>query len=187
MHVKSWISLGAMLVAVGVMAACVPAQAGLPVTATPSAPDTPTPPLPTVVPATVAQPAPTATSAPSVTPTASGAPASASPQPAATVTARRIVFEAGADTAVVQGHVAAFGMDRWVLRAEAGQTLSARLSFSTGRAILIIFGADGDVLISDHAETPTFTGRLPSTQDYNIDVRGNPDGPTDYTLTVTVR
>jgi hypothetical protein len=64
--------------------------------------------------------------------------------------------------------------------------LNAKLTFSNGIAILIIFGADGNVLISDHAETQTFTGVLPSTQDYIIDVRNNPNSATNYTLTITI-
>ncbi len=99
---------------------------------------------------------------------------------------RRIQFQPGATTVSVQGQVAASGSDTWVLRALAGQTLTAQLTFSSGLAILIVWGADGSVLISDHAETTTFSGVLPSTQDYFIEVCGNPNSTTNYTLTITV-
>lgn len=101
-------------------------------------------------------------------------------------TAQRIVFQAGAVTAVVQGQLAASGGDTWVLKALGGQTLTAQLTFSMGQAILVVWGADGTVLMSDHAGASNFTGALPSTQDYFIAVRGNPGGPTNYTLTITV-
>lgn len=99
---------------------------------------------------------------------------------------KRIVFQTGATAATVQGQVGAFGTDRWVLRALAGQTMSAQLSFAFGQAILIVYGADGTVLQSDHATSSIFSGVLPTTQDYFIDVRGNPNTATSYTLTVTV-
>jgi LysM repeat protein len=99
---------------------------------------------------------------------------------------KRIVFQTGAFSATVQGQVGAFGTDRWVLRALAGQTMSAQLSFAFGQAILIVYGADGTVLQSDHATSSIFSGVLPATQDYFIDVRGNPNTATSYTLTVTV-
>ncbi len=108
------------------------------------------------------------------------------PLSASQFTTRRIQFPPGATTVSVQGQLAASGMDRWVLRALGGQTLSAQLTFTFGQAILIVFGADGNVLQSDHAGSSSFTGVLPTTQDYIIDVRGNPNGPTNYTLTITV-
>ncbi|HLY29321.1 MAG TPA: hypothetical protein VKQ72_23450, partial [Aggregatilineales bacterium] len=108
------------------------------------------------------------------------------PPVAPTPTGKRIVFPAGATSVAVQGSLAPSGTDRWVLKALGGQTLTAKLTFSSGIAILIIFGADGNVLISDHAATQTFTGVLPSTQDYIIDVRNNPNSSTNYTLTITI-
>ncbi len=100
--------------------------------------------------------------------------------------AKRIVFPLGATSVAVQGQVTANGIDRWVLAAQAGQTMTAQLTFSSGQAILVVFGADGNVLLSDHAGASTFTGTLPSTQDYFIDVRGNPNGTTSYTLSITI-
>ncbi len=108
------------------------------------------------------------------------------PQAPVTNIARRIVFPPGATSVAVQGQVTANGIDRWVLAAQAGQTMTAQLTFSSGQAILVVFGADGNVLLSDHAGASTFTGTLPSTQDYFIDVRGNPNGTTSYTLSITI-
>lgn len=73
-----------------------------------------------------------------------------------------------------------------MLHALAGQTMKIDMTFSEGRAILVVWGADGDVLLSDHAEVSTFQGVLPTTQDYYIMVKGRPDGSTSYTMTVTI-
>ena len=105
-----------------------------------------------------------------------------SPQP----TTRRIRFAPGATTAIEQGSLAAGGMDRYVLAATAGQIMSVNVSSSQGQVILVIYGADGTVLISDHAGTTHWSGQLPSTQDYYIDARSVGSVAVEYTLQVTI-
>jgi hypothetical protein len=73
-----------------------------------------------------------------------------------------------------------------MLRALAGQTLSVDPTFTEGRAILVVWGEDGNILLSDHAEVSNFAGVLPTTQDYYILVKGRPDGHTFYSMTVTI-
>ncbi len=102
-----------------------------------------------------------------------------------TPVAKRITFPAGGITATVQG-TTSNGLDRWVVRALGGQTLLVALSAPPGQAVLVIFGADGTVLISDHAGATSFSGVLPSTQDYIIDVRSAGMTPANYALTVTI-
>jgi putative hemolysin len=101
---------------------------------------------------------------------------------------RRIQFAPGATSAQVQGSLAAGGGDRYVLTAMAGQVMTVNLSVATAEvsAILIIWGADGTVLISDHADATTWKGVLPSTQDYYINVRSVAQAPVDYTLEVII-
>jgi heat shock protein HslJ len=108
------------------------------------------------------------------------------PTAASANTEGRIRFTPGATSASVAGHLAAFESDQYVLRALAGQTMTINLTFTTGEAILVIWGEDGNVLISDHAEVSNFQGVLPKTQDYHIMVKGNPNGSTDYTMTVSI-
>jgi hypothetical protein len=60
------------------------------------------------------------------------------------------------------------------------------LIFAEGRAILAVWGADGEVLLSDHAEASTFEGTLPATQDYFVLLKGRPEGSTSYTMTITI-
>jgi heat shock protein HslJ len=100
--------------------------------------------------------------------------------------AQRIRFAAGATSATLTGTLAASESDQYVLRALAGQTLSLDLAFTEGQAILVVWGEDGDVLLSDHAEVSSFRRALPRTQEYFIQVKGRPDGNTSYTMTVSI-
>lgn len=98
---------------------------------------------------------------------------------------RRITFASGATSATIQGSTATTGMDRFVLRVLKGQTMTAALTAAQPVA-LIIYGADGTVLISDHAGASTWTGQIPSTQDYYIDTRPVANAVVPFTLKVTV-
>ena len=98
----------------------------------------------------------------------------------------RIQFAPGATSATLTGNLAASESDQYVLRALAGQTMNLNLTFREGRAILVIWGEDGDILLSDHAEVSSLERVLPATQDYYIQVRGRPDGNTAYNMSVTI-
>jgi heat shock protein HslJ len=98
----------------------------------------------------------------------------------------RIFFPRGSTSATVTGQLHASGSHQYVLEAQAGQTLNISTTFTEGTAVLVVWGADGNVLLSDHAEASTFQGVLPTTQDYFILVKGRPDGNTSYTVTVTI-
>jgi putative hemolysin len=106
--------------------------------------------------------------------------------------ATRIQFAPGAISAQVQGGLAPNGVDRYVLSAMAGQEMTLNLSVTSAgdpvvvSAILVIWGADGTVLISDHAGATSWVGLLPATQDYYIDVRSVDQAPIDYTLEVII-
>ena len=99
---------------------------------------------------------------------------------------RRITFPPGGTTATVQGTTATPGQDRFVIRALAGQTMSVNISSTQGPAILLVYGADGDVLLSDHAGAASWSGTLRTTQDYFIDTRSVGDAAVPFTLTVTI-
>ncbi|HET6595278.1 MAG TPA: META domain-containing protein [Anaerolineales bacterium] len=129
---------------------------------------------------TPAAPTPT-----TISPT-TAAPTATSPASGDTDTEQRIRFAAGATSTTLTGALAASGSDQYVLRALAGQTLSLNLAFTEGQAILVVWGEDGDVLLSDHAEVSSFERELPKTQDYHIQVKGRPEGSTTYTLSVSI-
>jgi len=99
---------------------------------------------------------------------------------------RRISFAPGADTATRTGTLTMGGADRYVLKASAGQNMTVSAASANNNVILVIFGKDGTVLISDHADASSWSGQLPSTQDYYIDVRAIDGTSANYTLTVTI-
>lgn len=100
--------------------------------------------------------------------------------------AERIRFAAGATTAEASGSLEASGSRLYVIEALRGQLMQVDLTFTQGAAILAVWGEDGAVLMSDHAESPSFRGILPATQDYFIQVKGSPDGPVKYRMAVTI-
>jgi len=97
----------------------------------------------------------------------------------------RISFASGATSATVQGSLAAYDTHHYVLQAMAGQELIVRVS-ATGDAVrLVIYGVDGTVLRSGMAAGMSFSGRLPTTQDYLINLTTDFVVP-NYTMTVTI-
>lgn len=99
---------------------------------------------------------------------------------------RRISFAPGADSATRTGVLTMGGADRYVLKANGGQTMTVSVASANNNVILVIFGKDGTVLLSDHADASSWSGVLPSTQDYYIDVRAIDGTSANYTLTVTI-
>jgi hypothetical protein len=129
-------------------------------------------------------------SATDVTPLGATSPsvlAAAPPAPNAAAAVTRIRFQTGATSASLTGTLAAGGKHSYVLGAMAGQTMTVKLTYPSGEAWLVIWGADGEVLISDHAGAKQWSGPLPKTQDYYIDVRAAADSSTvNYTLQVII-
>lgn len=107
-------------------------------------------------------------------------------EPAESDAAERIVFAPGGTSAEVTGDLAVSGSHLYVIRALQGQTMTVDLSFTSGRAVLAVWGADGAVLLSDHAEASRFSRELPATQDYFIQLKGSPESATAYRMTVTI-
>ena len=123
--------------------------------------------------------------------------ASAPAQPSAAVVRQtmpepipqRITFAPGATSAQVETTLAANEMKRFVVNAMGGQTMIVKITPGTAqdpKAILIIWGKDGTVLISDHAGAIAWSGPLPSTQDYYIDVRSVVQSAAKITLDVQI-
>jgi putative hemolysin len=99
----------------------------------------------------------------------------------------RIQFSPGAISSQVYGKLQANEWDQYVLNAMAGQEMIVRLyDPEVTNAILVIWGDDGTVLISDHAGATDWTGTLPATQDYYIDVKATGQSPVNYTMEVVI-
>lgn len=101
-------------------------------------------------------------------------------------TPKRINFPVGGITATRSGVLTMGGMDRYVIKANGGQTMNVTAASGNNNVILIIFGKDGTVLLSDHVDASSWSGVLPSTQDYYIDVRAIDGTSANYSLTVTI-
>ncbi len=98
----------------------------------------------------------------------------------------RISFAPGGTSATVHGSLAPQSFGNYILKASAGQTLNVTTSVSQGQVILVIFGVDGTVLISDHAGATSFTGILPTTEDYLIDVESVGSQTAHFSMTVQI-
>jgi len=104
----------------------------------------------------------------------------------------RIQFAPGAISAQVLGSLAPGGLTPYMLTAMAGQEMTVNLTSTSGGvpvaegAILVIWGMDGTVLISDHADATNWVGVLPLTQDYLIDVVSVAQVPVDYALEIII-
>ncbi len=130
-----------------------------------------------IIPASTPQPEAPGLPAPAPSP-------QALPQPEPQV--NPIVFQPGAASAMLEDSVAASSVRRYSLRAQAGQTLSLNLTAVQGSAVLQILGGDGTVLLPSQVGLTSWSGVLPGTQDYYIDVRSVTNIVTDYWLEVTI-
>jgi hypothetical protein len=96
----------------------------------------------------------------------------------------RISFAAGATSATVEGNLAPQQTRHYVLRASGGQTMTVTAT-PEGKVRLIIYGADGTVLMSGMGEGASFSGTLPSDQDYIVAIQAGPEAVA-YTLEVSI-
>lgn len=81
----------------------------------------------------------------------------------------RISFARGTTEGGVDGMLPAYSRNYYVLGAQAGQLMMVDVAPSAGLK-LSIQGLDGAVLLSGMGESTSYTGLLPSTQDYMISV-----------------
>jgi hypothetical protein len=100
--------------------------------------------------------------------------------------AKRIEFAAGATSGVVQGTLAAEGIDEYLLGAQAGQWMMAMVSSPDNSVVLEIWGtSDGQPLVRGDMRQTFWQGPLPATQDYGVKAVSTA-GPTNYTLQVII-
>ncbi len=105
--------------------------------------------------------------------------------PAHAQSAQRLRFARGADTIIRTGVLRFGGMDRYVIRLGANDNFDVSVdSGPNNNVILILWGRDGTVLISDHADATHWSGVTPKTQDYYIDVRAMNGTTANYSLRV---
>jgi len=101
--------------------------------------------------------------------------------------ARRLFFVRGTDTLTQTGVLQSGGADRYVMKLQRNQIMSVGVRSPRNNVILIVWGQDGTVLMSDHAGSPNWEGTTPSNQDYYFDVRAVAGTSANYTLTAYAR
>jgi len=100
---------------------------------------------------------------------------------------KRISFRTGATSARLTGNVGAYTTINYVARARAGQTMTVTITAPTDDVLLTIYGLeDGQPLVRAASGATSWSGTLPATQDYAIDVVGT-DAARRYTLDVAIR
>lgn len=104
----------------------------------------------------------------------------------------RIEFEPGASQVLIYGEAVSGGLARYVLTAMEGQTMTINLRdrnfaiIDVDTAVLIVSLADGTVLFPDPPDSPSWSGYIPSTQDYYIDILSFNGEPLPYTLEIII-
>ena len=102
---------------------------------------------------------------------------------------RRLTFDPGAISLAVNGSTASRRIVTYLLRARAGQLMAVNLVAPLNTSGITIYGlADGSPLVNANMSGATsWTGNLPGTQDYVIQVVPAVDSAFSYTLQVSVQ
>ncbi len=99
---------------------------------------------------------------------------------------RRVRFARGRTSTVIKEAVVRGTRDRYILGARAGQTLLVHITSVEDNAVFDIYGPGGKAVLDGAQETTDWTGELPRSGDYVIEVGGT-RGNATYTLEVTIR
>ena len=100
--------------------------------------------------------------------------------------AQLVNFASGATTITLNGKTVNGYIFSYALSCQANQTMTATLSVSSSSAYIDIFGIATGVLLSASTKANTWTGVLPATQEYVIEVIPNNGQVVNYSLTVSV-
>jgi hypothetical protein len=100
--------------------------------------------------------------------------------------AQVVNFASGATSITLNGTSVNGYVFSYALSCKANQTLTVSLNVPSSTAYLDIFGLASGTLLSSSAKASTWTGALPSTQDYVIEVIPNNDQVVNYSLAVSV-
>jgi hypothetical protein len=100
----------------------------------------------------------------------------------------RISFASGATSAKVSGTTAGASTVSYVLFASGGQTMDITLNPSPNKATLGVYGfSDGQPYLRSASGSTTFHMKLPSTQDYVVEVVPQTGQVVDFNMTVKIK
>jgi hypothetical protein len=100
--------------------------------------------------------------------------------------AQVVNFVSGATSITLNGTTTNGYLSSYAFNCSAGQTMTAVLNVPSSIAYLDIFGITTGTLLSDSAQANSWTGVLPQTEDYVIEVIPNNGQVVNYSLTVSV-
>lgn len=102
--------------------------------------------------------------------------------------ASRINFVSGGTSATVSGSTVAGYVISYAIYCNSGQTMTLTLTAPANSASLDVFGlAYGQLLLQETAKATSWTGSLPATQDYIIEIVPNAGQVLSYSLTISVK
>jgi hypothetical protein len=100
----------------------------------------------------------------------------------------RVSFAPGATGEQVEGNTDNRRTVSYVLRALGGQTMTLDLNAGSSPAALAVYGLqDGQPLLRAPSERTSWTGTLPKTQDYIVEVVPGTDRAFSYTLDIVIK
>ncbi len=103
------------------------------------------------------------------------------------VTPQRIQFAPGATSATVTGHTSAIEPARYVLRANGGQQMNVTLNVDNANAYITVLHPNGNNLAGADGSVHNWTGWLPVSGDYIIEVLNPGTGLANFHLTVAIQ
>jgi hypothetical protein len=113
--------------------------------------------------------------------------ASSQPYTLSVEVAQIVSFPAGASSVTLSGSTPKGYVFAYALACKAGQVMTASLTVPNTLAIIDVLGIAGGTLLSPSALATNWSGTLPTTQDYIIEVTPANRQVADYTLTVSVK
>ena len=101
---------------------------------------------------------------------------------------KRVRFARGRTSATLKSSVIRGTRDRYLVEARAGQKMTVSITSVERNAVFAIYAPSHDTLegASEHQEVKNWSGKLPESGDYVIEVGGT-RGNATYRLTVSVR
>jgi hypothetical protein len=112
--------------------------------------------------------------------------ASSEPYTLTVKVAQLVNFASGATSITLSGTTINGFVFSYALTAKSGQTMKVTLTVPPTTAYLDVFGIATGVLLSPNAKATTWTGVLPETQDYIIEVIPNNGQVVNYSITISV-
>jgi hypothetical protein len=100
----------------------------------------------------------------------------------------RVVFDKGATSDSIKGHVGGRGINTYLLRASKDQTMKVKITSPNNDIFLTIYGlSDGQPYVRSVTGSTEASFTLPSSQDYVIECVSTGDGAEDYTVDFEVK